>query len=254
MKTKPLLEVRDLTVSYGERVVLNGIDLTLANGRVLVVIGPNGAGKTTLIRAISGVVPLTSGRLSFEGRNLIGLSNSERAQIFAVVPQARNLPPAFTAWETVALGRTPHLNWLGQTSNTDEEIVRDAMRQTDTLSLAQRRVGELSGGEQQRLLLARALAQQPRILLLDEPVTHLDLHYQITILDLIRELAQENKISVLAVLHDINMAVRFADQTALLVGGKMIASGSPAEVLTPERLSEAYNLPREIFKYFIAQP
>ncbi len=254
MKTTPLLEVRDLTVSYGERVVLNGIDLTLANGRVLVVIGPNGAGKTTLIRAISGVVPLSYGRLAFEGRNLIGLSNSERAQIFAVVPQARNLPPAFTAWETVALGRTPHLNWLGQTTDTDEEIVRDAMRQTDTLSLAQRRVGELSGGEQQRLLLARALAQQPRILLLDEPVTHLDLHYQITILDLIRELAQENKISVLAVLHDINMAVRFADQTALLVGGKMIASGSPAEVLTPERLSEAYDLPREIFKYFIAQP
>ncbi len=127
------------------------------------------------------------------------------------------------------------------------------MRQTDTSSLAQRRVGELSGGEQQRLLLARALAQQPRVLLLDEPVTHLDLHYQITILDQIRELARENKISVLAVLHDINMAVRFADQTALLVGGKVIAAGSPAEVLTPARLSDAYDLPKEIFKYFIVQ-
>jgi iron complex transport system ATP-binding protein len=128
------------------------------------------------------------------------------------------------------------------------------MRQTDTFSLAQRRVGELSGGEQQRLILARALAQQPRVLLLDEPVTHLDLHYQITILDQIRALAKEKNLGVLAVLHDINMAVRFADQAALLVGGKVVAAGTPAEVLTPALLSEAYDLPREIFKFFIAQP
>jgi iron complex transport system ATP-binding protein len=254
MKPTPLLEIQNLTVSYGERIVLDCIDLSLANGSVLVVIGPNGAGKTTLIRAISGVIPAHSGQIALEGRSLAGLSHAERAQLFAVVPQARNLPPAFTAWETVLLGRTPYLNWFGQTSETDEEIVQQAMRQTDTLSLAQRRVGELSGGEQQRLLLARALAQQPRVLLLDEPVTHLDLHYQITILDQIRELARENKISVLAVLHDINMAVRFADQTALLMGGNVVASGSPAEVLTPARLSEAYDLPQEIFKYFIAQP
>jgi len=254
MKPTPLLEIHNLTVSYGERIVLDDISLSLANGSVLVVIGPNGAGKTTLIRAISGVIPAHPGQIVLEGRSLAGLNHAERAQLFAVVPQARNLPPAFTAWETVLLGRTPYLNWFGQTSKTDEEIVRQAMSQTDTLSLAQRRVGELSGGEQQRLLLARALAQQPRVLLLDEPVTHLDMHYQITILDQIRELARENKISVLAVLHDINMAVRFADQTALLVGGKVIASGSPAEVLTPARLSDAYDLPREIFKYFIAQP
>jgi iron complex transport system ATP-binding protein len=253
MASSPLLQIRNLIVSYTEHHVLEDISLSLDAGSVLVVIGPNGAGKTTLIRALSGVVPAVSGSLVFEGRNLDGLSNSERARIFAVVPQARNLPPAFTAWETVALGRTPHLNWLGQTSEIDEEIVRETMRQTDTLALTQRRVGELSGGEQQRLLLARALAQQPRVLLLDEPVTHLDLHYQITILDQIRELAKEKKLGVLAVLHDINMAVRFADQTALLVGGKLVAVGIPAEVLTPTHLSTAYNLPEEIFKYFIVQ-
>jgi iron complex transport system ATP-binding protein len=253
MASSPLLQIRNLIVSYTEHHVLEDISLSLDAGSVLVVIGPNGAGKTTLIRALSGVVPAVSGSLVFEGRNLDGLSNSERARIFAVVPQARNLPPAFTAWETVALGRTPHLNWLGQTSEIDEEIVRETMRQTDTLALTQRRVGELSGGEQQRLLLARALAQQPRVLLLDEPVTHLDLHYQITILDQIRELAKEKNLGVLAVLHDINMAVRFADQTALLVGGKLVAVGSPAEVLTPTHLSTAYDLPEEIFKYFIVQ-
>ena len=254
MVNSPLLEICNLTVSYTERDILKDVSLSLDDRSVLVVVGPNGAGKTTLIRALSGVVPAASGRISFEGRDLLGLSNSERAQIFAVVPQARNLPPAFTAWETVALGRTPHLNWLGQASGIDEEIVREAMRQTDTFSLAQRRVGELSGGEQQRLLLARALAQQPRVLLLDEPVTHLDLHYQITILDQIRALAKEKNLGVLAVLHDINMAVRFADQAALLVGGKVVAAGTPAEVLTPALLSEAYDLPREIFKFFIAQP
>ena len=254
MVNSPLLEIYNLTVSYTERDVLKDVSLSLDDRSVLVVVGPNGAGKTTLIRALSGVAQAASGRISFEGRDLVGLSNSERAQIFAVVPQARNLPPAFTAWEMVALGRTPHLNWLGQASGTDEEIVREAMRQTDTFSLAQRRVGELSGGEQQRLLLARALAQQPRVLLLDEPVTHLDLHYQITILDQIRALAKEKNLGVLAVLHDINMAVRFADQAALLVGGKVVAAGTPAEVLTPALLSEAYDLPREIFKFFIAQP
>jgi iron complex transport system ATP-binding protein len=254
MANSPLLEISNLTVSYTERDVLKDVSLSLDDRSVLVVVGPNGAGKTTLIRALSGVVPAASGRISFEGRDLLGLSNSKRAQIFAVVPQARNLPPAFTAWETVALGRTPHLNWLGQASRTDEEIVREAMRQTDTFSLAQRRVGELSGGEQQRLILARALAQKPRVLLLDEPVTHLDLHYQITILDQIRALAKEKNLGVLAVLHDINMAVRFADQAALLVGGKVVAAGTPAEVLSPALLSEAYDLPREIFKFFIAQP
>jgi iron complex transport system ATP-binding protein len=254
MTPNPLLEVKNLTVSYAERQILMDINLSLEAGSVLVIIGPNGAGKTTLIRTLSGVIPADSGTLNLEGRNLGGISSAERARIFAVVPQARSLPPAFTAWETVALGRTPHLNWFGQASTQDEEIVREAMRQTDTFALAQRRVGELSGGEQQRLLLARALAQQPRVLLLDEPVTHLDLHYQITILDQIRALAKVNNLGVLAVLHDINMAVRFADQTALLVGGKVVASGSPAEVLTPARLSTAYDLPDEIFKYFIAQP
>jgi cobalamin transport system ATP-binding protein len=254
MQIQPFLEIQNLSAAYGNRGVLKNISLSLAKGKILVVIGPNGAGKTTLIRVLSGVIRPSSGSVTIEGQVITTMTEPERARRLAVVPQARNLPLAFTAWETVMLGRTPHLNWFGQASPKDEEIIRQAMRRTDTLELASRRVGELSGGEQQRLLLARALAQQPQVLLLDEPVTHLDLHYQITILDQIRELARENKISVLAVLHDINMAVRFADQTALLVGGKVVASGSPAEVLTPALLSEAYDLPREIFKYFIAQP
>ena len=250
MKKIPLLEIQRLSVAYSDRMVLKDISLLLNPGSVLVVIGPNGAGKTTLIRALSGVTPIQSGKVSVDGLDLAGLSEPERAKKIAVVPQARNLPPAFTGWETVLLGRTPHINWFGQTSPADEIIVRQAMQRTDTLDLADRRVGELSGGEQQRLLLARALAQQASILLLDEPVTHLDLHYQISILDQIRNLAKDGGLGVLAVLHDLNMAARFADESALLVKGEIRASGSPAEVLTPALLSDAYSLPRDVFRFF----
>ncbi|MCL4559475.1 MAG: ABC transporter ATP-binding protein, partial [Chloroflexi bacterium] len=206
-------------------------------------IGPNGAGKTTLIRAISGLIPIQAGRVAADGRDLGQLSPSERARILAVVPQARNLPPYFTAWDTVMLGRTPHLNWLGQISPQDEERARQAMQRTDTYALAGRRVGELSGGEQQRLLLARALTQGAPILLLDEPTAHLDLKYQVTLLDLVRDLAHQDGLAVLMALHDLNLVRRCADQVALLVGGELQAMGTPEEVLEPELLSRAYHLP-----------
>jgi iron complex transport system ATP-binding protein len=250
-----LLEIQRLSVAYSDHMVLKDISLILDPGSVLVIIGPNGAGKTTLIRALSGVIPIQSGKVAVDGLDLAGMSEPERAKKIAVVPQARNLPPAFTGWETVLLGRTPHINWFGQTSPTDEIIVHQAMERTDTLALADRRVGELSGGEQQRLLLARALAQQASILLLDEPVTHLDLHYQISILDQIRKLAKDDSLGVLAVLHDLNMAARFADAAALLVEGEIRAAGAPEEVLTPALLSDAYSLPRDVFQYFsIGEP
>jgi iron complex transport system ATP-binding protein len=245
-----LLEIERLSVAYADRMVLKDISLFLDPGSVLVVIGPNGAGKTTLIRALSGVIPIQSGKVAVDGIELVGMSETERAKKIAVVPQARNLPPAFTSWETVLIGRTPHINWFGQTSPEDENIVCKSMELTDTLDLADRRVGELSGGEQQRLLLARALAQQASILLLDEPVTHLDLHYQISILDQIRSLAKNGGLGVLAVLHDLNMAARFADKAALLVNGEIRAAGSPEEVLTPALLSEAYSLPLDVFRLF----
>ena len=178
-----MLEINSLSVSYGSRAVLKNISFDLPAGCILAVIGPNGAGKTTLIRALSGIVPLNTGQVQVQGRSLNQLSAGERARWIAVVPQARNLPPAFTAWETVLLGRTPHLNWLGQVSAQDEAIARQAMQRTQSLELADRPVGELSGGEQQRLLLARALAQAAPILLLDEPTSHLDLQFQLSLLD-----------------------------------------------------------------------
>lgn len=243
-----MLDVKSLSVSYGNRRVLHDISFDLRPGSILAVIGPNGAGKTTLIRALSGIIPVESGEISVQGRLLNRLPVSERARWMAVVPQARNLPPAFSAWETVLLGRTPHLNWLGQVSSRDEAIARQAMERTQTLDLAGRLVGELSGGEQQRLLLARALAQAAPILLLDEPTSHLDLQFQLILLDQVRSLARQENLAVLVVLHDLNLAARYADRAALIVHGELRALGPAHEVLTPELLSPAYHVPLEILR------
>ncbi|TLN05034.1 ABC transporter ATP-binding protein [bacterium] len=244
----PMLQVESLSVSYGARVVLHDVSFSVERGTVLGLIGPNGAGKSTLVRTLSGVLAPLSGRVLVDGRPVGGMGASDLARRIAVVPQARSLPPAFTAWETVLLGRTPYLNWLGQTSRCDEEIAREAMRRTDTLALAERPVGELSGGEQQRLLLARALAQSTPILLLDEPTSNLDLQYQLNLLDQVRRLAKQDHLCVVMVLHDLNLVARYCDQVALLVDGRIAQFGGIDAVLTARVLSQAYHVPLEVLR------
>jgi iron complex transport system ATP-binding protein len=161
----------------------------------------------------------------------------------ATVPQAISLPPAYTVWETVLMGRTPYLGFLGHTSEADEEMARRSLERVHTLDLADRRVGELSGGEAQRVLLARALTQSTPILLLDEPTAHLDLQFQVSLLELVRDLAHSENLAVLIALHDLNLAARTADRIALMVAGRIQAVGTPREVLTAERISEAYSWP-----------
>lgn len=237
-----MLDVLDLQVNYEERRALKGVSFQLQAGEILGVIGPNGAGKTTLVRALSGVLPLSGGAIHVDGKDTAHWNEMERARTIAVVPQARNLPGAFTVWEMVLLGRTPHLGWLGSLTPRDEEIARQAMERTDVSGLAERRIGELSGGEQQRVLMARALAQSAPILLMDEPTTHLDLQYQVAIMDLARSLAEQEKLAVLISLHDLNLVARYAHRVALLVAGELQAIGTPAEVLTTERLSRVYHV------------
>lgn len=241
-----MLQVNSISVSYGKRRVLSEVSLNLAAGQMLALIGPNGAGKSTLIRALAGVVRLDGGQALVNGQDINSLDTFARARLMAFVPQVFQLPPAFTAWETVLLGRTPHLNWLGQLSERDQAIARRAMERTHTLELAERRAGELSGGEQQRLLLARALAQETPILIMDEPTTHLDLQYQISLLDQVRALARQDNKAVLVVMHDLNLVARYADRVALLLDGRLQAHGCPAQVLTPALLSRAYKLPLQV--------
>jgi iron complex transport system ATP-binding protein len=173
----------------------------------------------------------------------------KRARSLAVVPQAISLPPAYSVWETVLMGRTPYLNFLGQVSPKDEDIARRALQKVDALHLAERRVGELSGGEQQRVLLARALAQSTPILLLDEPTVHLDLQYQVTLMEIVRHLAHKDGLAVLIALHDLNLAARYADRVALLVAGEIKAVGTPAQVLTRDLISAAYHIPVTIISH-----
>ena len=171
-----------------------------------------------------------------DGFDIARLDASKRARLISVIPQARNLPPAFTVREVVLMGRTPYTGWFGQLSRLDLDIVEQAMERTNILSLAERRMGELSGGEAQRVLLARAIAQQARVMLLDEPTTHLDIQYQINLLDTIAKLTREDHLVILIAIHDLNMVYRYADHVSLLVKGEIHSNGSPAEVMTPEGL------------------
>jgi cobalamin transport system ATP-binding protein len=245
----PMIQVIDVTASYENQLVLQDVSFSLHAGEVLAVIGPNGVGKSTLIRALSRVVALQSGTVKIMDRDLANYDNEELARRIAVVPQASRLPNGFSAWETVLLGRTPHLNWLGQVSSSDENIARHAMQQTNTLQLSARHIGEVSGGEQQRLLLARALTQSAPILLLDEPTAHLDLQHQLTLLTMVQELAHKNNLAVLITLHDLNLVSRFADKVALLNNGRLHAIGTPDQVLTAPLLSETYKVPLSVIPH-----
>ena len=243
-----MLNIHSLSVSYGPRRVLHEISLEVQSGEVLALIGPNGAGKSTLIRAVSGVIPY-SGQIRTNGDDVASLSTLQRARYIATVPQAVSMPPAYSVWETVLFGRTPYLGFLGQPSPKDEEIARQSLARVSALPLAERRVGELSGGEQQRILLARALCQSTPILLLDEPTAHLDLQYQVGLLELVNELAHQDELAVLVALHDLNLAAHYADRIALMVAGKLKSIGKPSDVLQPEQIQEAYCLPVQVIKH-----
>jgi iron complex transport system ATP-binding protein len=244
-----MLKIQNLSVNYGSRRILHDVSLDVRSGEILALIGPNGAGKSTLIRAVSGVIPIANGHVRTNGDDFASLSTLQRARYIATVPQAVSLPPAYTVWETILLGRTPYLNFLGQLSQHDEAIARQSLSRVSALSFADRRVGELSGGEQQRVLLARALCQSTPILLLDEPTAHLDLQYQVSLLELVSELAHKDHLAVLIALHDLNLAAHYADRIALMVAGNIKAMGKPKEVLQPELIAEAYCLPVRVVKH-----
>lgn len=236
------LEIQAVSAGYDARVVLRDLSLRAESGEVLGLIGANGAGKSTLIRVISGTLPVQMGHVYLDDVDLGKLSPKERARRIAVVPQGVHLPEAFTVLEVVLIGRTPYLPLLGGESKKDLQIAQDAMRRTDTLSLAERFIGELSGGERQRVLIARALAQQPQVLLLDEATAHLDLKHQAEVLDLVREMASECGLIVISAMHDLNLAALYADRLALLRAGQLLTIDEPAAVLTAPWVARAYDV------------
>jgi iron complex transport system ATP-binding protein len=221
---------------------LRGLSFSLAPGAFVGVVGPNGSGKSTLIKLLSGYLRAQRGKVTLGEREISRFSPRERACRIAVVPQDIPVTFDYTALEVVLMGRSPHLSPLGIESARDRAIARAAMQQTNTEAFMERRLGALSGGERQRVLLARALAQQTPILLLDEPTAHLDLNYQIETLRLLRSLHAEQGVTILTVLHDLNLAALYCDHLAMLYSGQLAAEGSPAEVLTPERLEVVYGV------------
>ena len=236
-----MLDVRSLHVSFGQREILSDITFTVEPGEVVALIGPNGTGKSTLIRAISGVLSPTGGTIAFGGTELTRLSPQARARVVAVVPQARQLGGAFTVEQTVTMGRTAYMDWLGTVSEKDSQVVQQALHDTCMIHLAERRIATLSGGEQQRVLFARALAQAPSLLLLDEPTNHLDLKHQAGILELTRAQAGQKNLAVLMALHDLNLVALFADRVILLHEGRIAADGVPQQVIRTEIIEKVYD-------------
>ncbi|HZP57594.1 MAG TPA: ABC transporter ATP-binding protein [Dehalococcoidia bacterium] len=238
-----MLEVRGLRGGYRDRAVLHDIDLRVERGEVCVLLGPNGCGKSTLLRAITGALPLAEGDVRIEGVPVRGMSAADVARRVAVVAQAAPLPERFIASDVVMMGRTPHLRLLQSEGRRDAAIVRDAMRAAGCWELRERYVDELSGGEAQRVLIARALAQEPLLLLLDEPTSHLDLRHQVATFALVRDLCRARGIAAVAVVHDLTLGAMFADRVALMADGRIVAAGAPHEVLRAEAIAGVYGVP-----------
>ena len=234
------LEAKDVAFSYYNGLILEGIDLQLESKELVGLIGPNGSGKTTLLKLLSGLLTPKRGTVQMEGVNLRDLSRRQIAQRVAVVPQELTIPFDFSVREMVMLGRTPHVRPLAGASSHDRTVVEEKMALTGTSGLAGRPFNELSGGEQQRVIIAMALAQEAEILLLDEPTVHLDLTHQVEVLDLIRQLNRQQGLTVLAIIHDLNLAALYFDRLLLLNGGGIVANGKPDEVLSEERIRQVF--------------
>lgn len=235
-----MLKLENITLGYGKRTVLSGINLEVAPGELLGIIGPNGSGKSTLIKGICHLLTPNTGSVFIDGRDAASIGRSELARLIAVVPQPAILPEAFTGFEIVLMGRTPHLGLLRYESRSDFDIAWQAMDITKTQPFAERRVGELSSGERQRLTIARALTQGPRLILLDEPTAHLDINYQIEMLDLVKYLCKKQNLATVAALHDLNLAAQYCDRLIMLNGGRIHAEGSPKEVITTQHIKAVY--------------
>ena len=230
------IRARGIRVVYDGLTAVDGVDLEVRAGEWVALVGPNGSGKTSLLRALAGTVA-AEGEVELGGLPRRALGRRRAARLVALVPQHPVLPGGLTAAEYVLLGRTPHLGYLAVDGVADRRLALAALERLDAAALAARPLGELSGGEQQRVVLARAVAQEPSVLLLDEPPASLDVGHQQQVLDLVEGLRRERSMAVLGALHDLTLAAQYADRLVLLDRGRVVIEGPAAEVLTPERLA-----------------
>ncbi|NLI69719.1 MAG: ABC transporter ATP-binding protein [Firmicutes bacterium] len=243
------LTVHDLTLQYGRHSILDRLEFDITRGQRVALLGANGAGKTTLLRCISKALKPSGGTIFLDNRDLKNLSPRDLARSMAVVPQETGIDFDFTVEETVLMGRLPYLKRFAPKENRERSIARQAMSMTGVSHLAKRSITTLSGGEKQRVIIARALCQEPQILLLDEPTANLDLGYQHGLLELIAELNRKQGITVVAAIHDLNLAARFFDRMLLLSGGKILACGKAEEVIAPGLIKTAYGVDTFVYRH-----
>ena len=243
--SEAVIVVDGVVCRYGAIPALDGVSLSVSAKEMCGVIGPNGSGKTTLLRAIDGLLTPERGTVFLEGRAVETMSPRKIAAVVGVVPQRAGTAFGFTAREMVSMGRSPHLTPLSTETERDHAVVHDAMAQTGMAHLADRPIDSLSGGEFQRVLIARALAQEPRVLLLDEPTAHLDLRYQREIMDLLSALSRSG-LALVAALHDVNLAAEYCDRLVLLSEGRIAAMGTPVQVLEESTLERVFGIPMKV--------
>jgi iron complex transport system ATP-binding protein len=234
------LQAERVDFSYYDGLVLRELSLTLAEGELVGLLGPNGSGKTTLLNVLSGLLAPKRGQVLLWGEDVQRMDRRQIARRLAVVPQELEMPFGFSAYEMVMLGRTPHVRPLVGVQRRDRDMVLEKMRLTNTQEIAERPFSDLSGGERQRVILAMALAQESEILLLDEPVVHLDISHQIEIMEMIKDLNQRHNLTVLASMHDLNLAALYFDRLVLLDRGSVVSQGKPDQVLNEETLRRVF--------------
>jgi iron complex transport system ATP-binding protein len=240
------LAAESLSLAYDDRVVVRDLDLQLTDGSFTAIVGPNGCGKSTLLRALGRLLRPAAGQVLLDGRAIARTPTREVARVLGLLPQTPVAPEGLTVGDLVARGRHPHQSWLRQWSRDDEAAVAEALTWTDMADLADRPVDELSGGQRQRAWISMALAQGTDLLLLDEPTTYLDLSHQIDVLELVARLHAERGRTVVVVLHDLNLAARYAQRLVAMDDGALVASGTPEEVLTEQLLADVFDLEARI--------
>ncbi len=240
------LHIKNLNFSYNNLCALENISFSAQEGQILGIIGPNGAGKTTLLKCINRTMKPKSGSVLIDDMNVALLNRKKIARLIGVVPQISKIFP-FQVLDVIMMGRYPHLDGLNGESSHDFEAARRAMKLTGIQHLSERFIDELSGGELQKVIIARTIAQEPKILLLDEPITHLDINHQLEILELIKRITIESQLITILVSHNLNMAARYCDRLILLQAGKVHSIGSIEAVLTPEKIQDVFRVQTEIF-------
>lgn len=244
--TDPRLEARTLFAGYGDKQILKDLDLVLPPGQITAIVGANACGKSTLLKALSRLITPQQGEVLLDGRAIHRLPTKELAQRLGLLPQSPIAPEGITVMDLVSRGRHPHHGLFASWTKDDDRAVTDALAATQTLDLAERPVDELSGGQRQRVWIAMALAQQTAVLLLDEPTTFLDVSHQIDVLDLLTDLNNTRGTTIVMVLHDLNLAARYADHLVAMLKGQVFKAGSPHTVLTQEMVREVFGLESQI--------